>query len=646
MTSKTVPVSKLSKILPYVLPALTLALGLQLLHVFVPSMVWYLRDVNGVATLGLLPYAFAPFVLAMFAGALRRTAGPRLSLLITSGGVAVLRLAEQVSRNSALDLWLSIAGLTCLFMFLPLFIGHARSLGAHTNHRWVFGFLLGFELEVSLRALYGFRPLSSVDGFLPLIIVALFSLSILIALWREPFGSNQSASETLWASALSLAIFGPFMVLQVLMLGSHGYLAEVAGLNPELSFAVVIFGYVAACFGVYLGYRNPHALHPIVAVLFAAYLGVSSFLAGDLGRYFILVVLLSQGYAGFGLALIGNANAKGVRRGLFKTTFSSGSGMILFLILVFGYYVAQDIALPFSRSMFPAIAGVVAGLLVLQASTVVRSRAVTAFEHWNGLIAAAALLLIPLGYWIFTDSNPSLETPGGGSVRVMTYNIHSGYNVQGQPDLEAIARVIESGDADIVGLQEVSRARFMDASVDMPVWLARRLDMAYVFRGTEEPIWGNAILSRYPIIDWGWGDLPRAGKLIGRGYIWARIDVGGPEPVLVIATHLHHLDPDSKARQEQVPGLLQFWNGRSYSILLGDMNAEPGSPEMEMIAEAGFKDAWKHAGDGQGYTFSSIEPVKRIDWLWHSDGLTPIELEVIQTQASDHMPVQAVFSIR
>jgi endonuclease/exonuclease/phosphatase family metal-dependent hydrolase len=598
-----------------------------------------------VPTFGLLPYAFAPFVLALFAGVLQRIVGPRLSLWITSGGVAVLRIAEQVSRDSALDLWISIAGLTLLLMFFPIFIGHSRSLGAHTSHRWVFGFLLGFALEVSLRAIYGSRPISSVDGALSLIIVALLSILVWVALWYEHLGASQPGSEVRWNSAISLVAFGPYMLLQALIFGSPGFLGEVANIGPEFSFLIVIIGYVVACVGAFLGYRSPHGLHPIVALLFAAYLGLSSFLGRESGQLLILILLLSQGYIGFGLALIGIANAKGIHRGIAKTTISSGSGMILFLVLVFGFYAGQDIVLPFSRNMFPAAAGLITGLLILQATATVRSRPVTTSECTAGLVGAAALLLVPLGSWIFTDTSPAMKTPSGESIRVMTYNIHSGYNVHGQPDMEAIARVIESSEAEIVGLQEVSRVRFSDTSVDMPVWLARRLDMAYVFRGTEEPVWGNAILSRYPIVDWGWGELPRAGKLIGRGYLWARIEVDGPEPLLVIATHLHHLGPDSQARQEQVPDILQFWNGRPYSILLGDMNAEPGSPEMDLISDAGLNDSWSLAGEGLGNTYSSHDPVKRIDWLWHSDDLIPMEIEVIQSQASDHMPVLALFRI-
>lgn len=42
--------------------------------------------------------------------------------------------------------------------------------------------------------------------------------------------------------------------------------------------------------------------------------------------------------------------------------------------------------------------------------------------------------------------------------------------------------------------------------------------------------------------------------------------------------------------------LLAERDGRTQTILLGDMNARPGSPKIEMILAAGFVDAWAEAG--------------------------------------------------
>ncbi len=223
----------------------------------------------------------------------------------------------------------------------------------------------------------------------------------------------------------------------------------------------------------------------------------------------------------------------------------------------------------------------------------------------------------------------------------MSYNIHSAFNVEGSQDLEAIASIIENSGADIIGLQEVSRVRLMDGSADMPTWLANRLDMQMVFQGTEEPIWGNAILSRYPILETGYGDLPEEDSLIKRGYLWALIDVGAEEPLLVIVTHLHHIEEDSNIRVVQVPVIIDFWDGGSSTVVIGDLNADPDSPEMKLIAESGLVDSWIEIGQGPGYTYASNAQSKRIDFIWHSVDLTVVDIEVIQTQASDHMPVIA-----
>jgi endonuclease/exonuclease/phosphatase family metal-dependent hydrolase len=434
-------------------------------------------------------------------------------------------------------------------------------------------------------------------------------------------------------------------MVQVLFFGSQGYLEEVVGLTAPLGFVLVLLGYVLSSVGAWLGFSQSRSLDLLVSLGITGYLGYALAIADRSGFWFLLTMLLGQFLLGWGLSVVARSNAKAETRGLGKTTFSVGSGLLIFLILVFGFYVSQDMALPFPRSYLPAAAAVLIGLLTLMASLQVRTRADSLERESSGLVLAFLLLLVPLGIWLVTGREPQSIQATGEPIGVMTYNIHSGFNAAGRQDLEAIARVIEDSGAQVVGLQEVSRMRLMDGGADMPVWLSRRLDMPYLFKGTEEPNWGNAILSRYPILESGWGDLPRAGKLIGRGYLWAKIDVGGSEPLLVIVTHLHHLVPDTQARQEQVPVLLEFWNDSNFSVILGDLNAEPGSAEMEMFADAGMLDVWSVRGEGPGSTFSSTDPVKRIDWIWQTPDLNALNVEVIQTQASDHMPILVYFEI-
>ena len=167
--------------------------------------------------------------------------------------------------------------------------------------------------------------------------------------------------------------------------------------------------------------------------------------------------------------------------------------------------------------------------------------------------------------------------------------------------------------------------------------------MQALFQGTEEPIWGNALLTRYPIIESGEVELPLEGTTMLRGYLWAKIDVGADQPLLVIVTHLHHIVADNQVRMVQVPVILDFWDERDQTILLGDLNADPPTAEMKLIATAGMVDSWTGSGEGDGFTYYAIDPDKRIDYLWISPDLEVLEIEVIQTPASDHLPVIGIF---
>ncbi len=170
-------------------------------------------------------------------------------------------------------------------------------------------------------------------------------------------------------------------------------------------------------------------------------------------------------------------------------------------------------------------------------------------------------------------------------------------------------------------------------------YLSQRLDMPIVFYGTEEPHWGNAILSRLPVLAHGSGELPREGILIGRGYVWAEIDVGWNEPLLLINTHLHQLEEDKDVRLAQVPVLLDFWGGRPNTVLMGDLNARPGWPEIQLIHDAGLIDAWEESGEGPGFTWNSANPDQRIDWIWHTTDLLGTQAVVVDSLASDHLSV-------
>jgi endonuclease/exonuclease/phosphatase family metal-dependent hydrolase len=218
----------------------------------------------------------------------------------------------------------------------------------------------------------------------------------------------------------------------------------------------------------------------------------------------------------------------------------------------------------------------------------------------------------------------------------MTYNIRSGYGLDGRLDVEAIVQTIKTAGPEIVALQELSRGWLITGSADLLSLLSRRLAMpATVMGPTIDPLFGNGLLSRYALSAGGHAGLPGLDALVVRGYVWARLDWAASAPLFIVGTHL---DSDrSDVRLVQLAALLDEWAGRPQTVLLGDMNARPGSPEIEMILAAGFVDAWAEAGQPDH---------PRIDWIFHTPDLVARDVMMIESSASDHPAYAATLAPR
>jgi endonuclease/exonuclease/phosphatase family metal-dependent hydrolase len=246
--------------------------------------------------------------------------------------------------------------------------------------------------------------------------------------------------------------------------------------------------------------------------------------------------------------------------------------------------------------------------------------------------------------------------PGGGPgphdpperlLRVATFNIHHGAGLDGLVDLERIARVVEDGDAQVVGLQEVDR-HFGARSdfVDQATWLAERLGMHVVFGANldldpltpEAPRrqYGTAILSRYRIREWRNTLLPRPEGGEQRGLLEALVRVRGVR-VRVFNTHLQH--NSQVERLAQIARIREVLGQTEESlVLLGDLNAIPASPEIAAITDD-LVDAWAQAGVGDGFTYDAASPHARIDYVLSSPDVVARTATVVATDASDHLPV-------
>ena len=602
--------------------ALTATFGVQLLRVWLAGLFYYLNEVANAGYATLAGLAAVVLAVTFLAGVAQRRLGDR-ALLIVAGGVGLARLIEQINQDPGLDLICASIGVALFLMFIPILLETLRA--RERERHFATSIVLGLAIDTAIKGAWGTLELSWVAGALPLIMVVIGLALQLGLLMRMPRGSAVTLTHLV---SWPLAALGPFLFLQAQLFQNIGQVTTLTGFSQPLAFELIVLGNafsLIAASGVYG--RLPRRGWTWTLVVGLVLLVVALPLADD--PLAPLELLAGQVAASIGLAII--SQARGTRR----TSIVMGGGFSLMFALLLGYYIGQVVQLPIALWLFQPIAA----LLLLAAMTT----AVWRFDvsptadrlDWTPGLIGLGLMILPVIALLSWRTPGAL--PGQLPARIMSYNLHSGFDVTGRLNLEGIAQAIEAEQADVIGLQEVSRGWVLDGSIDMLTWLSQRLNLPYIWAPTSDPIWGNAILSRYPITAVQLYAMPNNDQVRPmRGYVVATIDVGG-QALTVIVTHLHHVEADSALRGPQVAAINATWNGRAASVLLGDLNATPDAPEMQLLRDAGWIDAFTPSGAaGAGFTYASNRPYQRIDYIYHSADLTARDFQVNAGTASDH----------
>ncbi len=251
-------------------------------------------------------------------------------------------------------------------------------------------------------------------------------------------------------------------------------------------------------------------------------------------------------------------------------------------------------------------------------------------------------------------------------MNVMTYNVHLWEGRDGRMDIERLATIIEHSEADIVSLNEVLHPVETHLGVSKPLAeLANLLRMDWAFGESNRVVrmagwWGpvgNAVLSRFPIVDDTNHYLARLPLTQGRNLLTARIAVAPERTFTIFSTHLDHAFEG--IRLWQLRGLLDpllAYAGDPH-VLLGDFNTHgptgPNSqrltpPVVRMLRNKGYVDAYMTAGAGEAGTFPMLWPF-RIDYIFVPQIMQPhlqscqVRTGKLIEQASDHRPLMATF---
>ena len=260
------------------------------------------------------------------------------------------------------------------------------------------------------------------------------------------------------------------------------------------------------------------------------------------------------------------------------------------------------------------------------------------------------------------------------TIKVLTLNIWN----RGDPWEERL-KVIRAGLAemrpDVVCLQEV--LALPDFDQGRLIAEGSGYHVAFGSDGDDHYLFGNAILSRWPIVRTAVRPLPRGGTDENRAVTFASLATPfGTLPVF--STHLNWKAHQGHIRVQQVRELVAFIDqetdeGMLPAVVAGDFNAEPDADEIRYLRGftglggecVYFGDCWAAAGDGTpGATFVRRnpyascyhEPDRRIDYVFvrgPNDRMEGAALEcslafdqpVGEVWASDHLGVLATIGV-
>ena len=264
-------------------------------------------------------------------------------------------------------------------------------------------------------------------------------------------------------------------------------------------------------------------------------------------------------------------------------------------------------------------------------------------------------------------------------LRVFTYNIAHGRgpiddNWKGGSAQERLTRLNQIGDllkelnADIVVLNEVdfdsswsfgvNQAAHLAEHAGYPYWIEQRnLDFRVLWRTWR---FGNAVLSRYPIVEAykvslpgevGWETI-LAGKKRG---VLCEVDANGTK-FRLLAAHLSHRSEPVRVASAQI--ILKLAEAANTPLLVaGDLNSTPpgfphshtdadGKNAMDVFDASGrFARRPESAPQEPGMTYPSIDGQSVIDWILIPESWQFRDYQVKLSELSDHRPVFAEIDI-
>lgn len=201
-------------------------------------------------------------------------------------------------------------------------------------------------------------------------------------------------------------------------------------------------------------------------------------------------------------------------------------------------------------------------------------------------------------------------------------------------NLDQLAEVLAQ--FDVIGLQEadagslrsgfLNQTRYLAETSGLPFWSHQpNRAMAKLAHSA------NGLISR--LEPHSVKDYPLPSRIPGRGALLAQFGEGDSALAVMIA----HLSLSAPARARQLGFIAELLQDFPHAVLMGDLNAEPHSAEMQQL----FAKSTLQPPPQSALTFPSWKPRRALDHILTSPAIQLEKTWALPSVFSDHLPVAA-----
>ena len=434
------------------------------------------------------------------------------------------------------------------------------------------------------------------------------------------------------AAAWPWGSLGPALLLLAVLVMPSGRVAVASGWTPARTGATVVLLMLLVALGALGAARSgPLLAGPAGAAL--VLLGSAAALDAEGLRAVAGQAALAVGLGPAVVSGLRGGDTSPRRRGLV-----AGASLLLMGALTFAAYAGGLVPLPFGvHEVLLVTAVLLAGsalVATVRGARLGREVPSPLVHRLTALVLATALLL----------AGPAAlrraATPGAGgatdTVQVVLANVHYGFDVDGRQRALDVGSLLRELDADVVALNEVDRGWLVSGGTDLLGAYAVATGLTPVFGPAADEVWGNALLTRLPVLEVQRTMLPQGDDPLARSALTVVVELDDGTPLGVVVTHLSN-GADARdtrlAQAQAVAAVVARLRDRGIPALVaGDLNAVPGTPELDVLEDLGLVRALAPVRA----TFPDAAARVQIDHVLVPEGAELVRADVRATGLSDH----------